>query len=71
MTRLNTAPNIGAPDEVSQWLIDMHAGRGEADSHKINARLILLLVNHIGDLEVVKTAIEIAAASTPRTGPGP
>ncbi len=60
MSHLITKPNIETPDDVYQWLIDLHLARSEAESHKINARLILLLVNHVGDREAIKEAIEIA-----------
>ncbi len=61
MTHLVTTAALSDVDEVYQWLIDLHAGRSEDESHLINARLILLLVNHVGDRDVVKEAIEIAA----------
>ena len=61
MTSLRTAPNLRDPDDVYQRLIEMHAGRDEADSHRVNARLILLLANHIGDREIVLEAIRLAA----------
>lgn len=67
MSRLITEPNVETPDDVYQWLIDLHADRSEAESHKINARLILLLVNHVGDRQAVKAAIEIAGGR-PGTG---
>jgi hypothetical protein len=61
MTRLTTSPNIDGADDVYQWLIDLHAGRSEAESLKINARLILLLLNHIGDRGAIREAIALAA----------
>ena len=60
MARLLTEPNLGQPDEIYQQLIDLHTGCSEAESHLRNAKLILCLVNHIGDPEVVADAIAIA-----------
>lgn len=60
MGKLNTNPNVANADSVYQKLIDAHAGLSDADSIALNARLILLLVNHIGDREVVESAIELA-----------
>jgi hypothetical protein len=60
MTRLIIEPNIDCPDDLYQWLIDLHAGCSEAESHGVNARLILLLLNHIGDREVIREAMELA-----------
>lgn len=58
---VNTTSNIDRPDTVYQWLIDAHAGRSEAESLRINARLIMLLINHIGDEELIREAISIAS----------
>jgi len=66
MTHLITSPNIDGADDVYQWLIDLHAGRSEAESLKINARLILLLLNHIGDRGAIREAIALAAQSLSR-----
>jgi hypothetical protein len=60
MTRLNTEPNIVDSDGFYQALIDMHAGLTEAQSARANARLILLLANHIGDADVLRDALAAA-----------
>ncbi len=62
MTALRTALNLRDQDDVYQRLIEMHAERDEADSHRVNARLILLLANHIGDREIIFEAIRLASA---------
>jgi hypothetical protein len=68
MSRLVTSPNLARPDEVYQWLIDLHAGRDGADSDRVNARLILLLANHVGDPTVLKEAIDLAADEAREAG---
>ena len=62
---LVTAPNLAAPDDFYEALIEAHQGLSEADSHALNARLVLLLANHIGTLEVLCEAVRIARASAP------
>lgn len=62
MATLRTAPNLSDPDGIYQRLIELHAGRDDADSFRINARLILLLANHIGDRETIIEAIRLAGA---------
>lgn len=57
---LNTKPNIARPDDFYQELIDLHRDLNEDQSMAINAKLILLLSNHIGDRDVLKEAMEIA-----------
>ena len=60
MARLNTEPNLASPDDFYERLIDMHRDLSEADSTRVNAKLILLLANHIGDAEVLDEAMGIA-----------
>jgi hypothetical protein len=57
---LVTAPNLDAPDDYYQALIDAHAGLSVAQSHALNARLVLLLSNHIGSSEILREAIAAA-----------
>lgn len=57
---LRLEPNLAKPDDVYQAIIDMHDGLSEADSARVNAKLILLLANHIGDIEVITEAARIA-----------
>ncbi len=68
MTALIVKPNIAQVDDVYQRLIELHAGRTEADSMRVNARLILILINHIGDPEAVFGAIDLASQVEPAKG---
>jgi hypothetical protein len=61
MAALITTPNIDNPDDFYAELIAMHAGCGPEESEAINARLILLLCNHIGDRQALREAFEAAA----------
>ena len=60
---LNTEPNITQPDDFYQALIDAHAGLTEAQSAALNARLILLLANQVGDPDTLRAAIAAARDS--------
>lgn len=53
-------PNIAAPDDVYEMLIEGHRGLSEADSHALNARLVLILANHIGDAAILHDALAAA-----------
>ena len=57
---LTTAPNLTKPDETYARLIATHEGLGEDESHALNARLILILMNHIGDDAVLAEAMRLA-----------
>ena len=59
--KLNTEPNISRPDDFYEALIELHRGLSEEQSRQLNARLILLLANHIGDMEVLGEAMAAAA----------
>ncbi|MFA8387250.1 MAG: DUF2783 domain-containing protein [Pelagibaca sp.] len=58
---LNTAPNIPDPDGFYSELLEAHDGLNDDESIAFNARLILILANHIGDRAVLTEAL--AAAS--------
>ena len=59
---LTTTPNLPRPDEAYARLIAAHDGLTEAESHAMNARLILILMNHIGDDAVLTEALRAARA---------
>lgn len=53
--------SYNAGDAFYQLLIDTHNGLSDDASKALNARLILLLANHIGDLSVLQEALHLAA----------
>ena len=61
MSRLITTPNIARPDDAYSALIAAHDGLSEDESAALNARLILILANHIGDAEVLSEALRLAS----------
>lgn len=62
MATLIVSPNIDGPDEFYAALLALHDGRSREDSAAVNARLILLLANHIGDRDVLRQALAAAAS---------
>jgi uncharacterized protein DUF2783 len=62
MSKLITTSRFANPDEAYVTLVDAHRGRSADASAALNARLVLILANHIGDLDVFNEAIALAAA---------
>ena len=60
MTILNTEPNLPVPDDFYDELIALHRDLTDGESALVNARLILLLANHIGDVTVLRAAMAAA-----------
>lgn len=60
MSSLITDNNFTDADAFYAALADVHRDRSEADSAAINARLILLLANQIGDQNILEQALAIA-----------
>lgn len=54
---LITAANIDDPDGFYAQLIKAHRGLDPAASRQLNARLILLLANHVGDRAILDAAL--------------
>ncbi|MBM3364597.1 MAG: DUF2783 domain-containing protein [Betaproteobacteria bacterium] len=72
---LITEPNFHEPgkryfrdfspgDDFYQLLIDTHRDLSESQSAMLNAKLILILANHVGDISVLREAMQIARQST-------
>ena len=64
MNSLNTQANFSDTDGFYEALINAHQGLSEDESHALNARLVLLLANHIGDLQVLSQALSAARGSS-------
>jgi hypothetical protein len=54
---LNTELNLAAPDDVYEALVALHRDLTPEQSRLVNAKLILLLANHIGDAAVLRQAM--------------
>ena len=57
---LVTDPNFEAPDVFYAALTELHRDLDEAESARVNAKLILLLANHIGSQAVLEEALALA-----------
>ena len=60
---LNIEPNIASPDDFYEALLDAHRDLTRDESDALNARLILLLANHVGDIDVLREALAEARQS--------
>ncbi|HEX6735984.1 MAG TPA: DUF2783 domain-containing protein [Azonexus sp.] len=70
---LNLKPNFNEPgkryfraftpgDDFYEALIDTHRDLSDEQSALVNAKLVLLLANHIGDIKILREAMQIARA---------
>jgi hypothetical protein len=59
--------NLQDADGFYEQLLDAHAGLTPAESELLNARLILLLANQVGNAQVLRECI--AAARARETAP--
>ncbi|MBP6599496.1 MAG: DUF2783 domain-containing protein [Giesbergeria sp.] len=68
---LNLQPNFAEPgkryfhtfspgDDFYEALIETHSDLSDEQSALVNAKLVLLLSNHIGDLDVLREAMQLA-----------
>lgn len=67
---MKTAPNIPDPDGFYQALVAAHEGLSDVESAELDARLVLLLANQIGDQQVLLACVSAArqSATTGREG---
>lgn len=68
--KLVTESRFANPDAAYERLVDAHRGLDERASRALDARLVLILANHIGDLEVVEEAIRLAGRAGAPAGGG-
>lgn len=61
---LITEPHIDHPDDFYEALIEAHRGLSPEQSQALNARLVLLLANHVGDMRVLTQAMARARDAT-------
>ena len=58
--KLCREPRLPDPDGFYQALMDAHRGLDAAASRKLDAKLVLILANHVGDAAVLAEALRIA-----------
>jgi hypothetical protein len=65
--KLKTELTFADPDGFYARLIELHEGLTQEQSNKLNAKIILLLANQVGDDEVLRELLELARReSAPR-----
>jgi hypothetical protein len=57
---LSTSSNFSKPDDAFRMIVEAHRGLSDGQSADLDAALVLVLANHIGDLDVLREAIELA-----------
>jgi hypothetical protein len=57
---LSTKSNFADPDAAYRLIVEAHRGLTDAQSADLDAALVLILANHIGDLGVLREAIALA-----------
>jgi hypothetical protein len=65
MTQLTLSANFENGDDFYAALLAAHEGLSEPEMHALNARLILILANHIGDQSVLEQALDLARKTAP------
>ena len=60
---LDLSPRLLDPDALFAALVAAHDGLDPAASRRLDAQLVLLLANHIGDADVVMDAIRVARST--------
>jgi len=60
---LSTRSNFAKPDDAFRMIVEAHRGLDDAQSADLDAALMLILANHIGDLDVLREAIDLAKQS--------
>jgi Protein of unknown function (DUF2783) len=68
---MKTTLHFQDADGFYEQLLDAHAGLSPQDSELLNARLILLLANQVGNAQVLRECIEAARHWPGSQGDGP
>ena len=57
---LSTRSNFANPDDAFRAIVEAHRGLSDEQSADLNAAMVLILANHVGDLDVLREAIALA-----------
>ncbi len=61
---LSTSSNFSKPDDAFRAIVEAHRGLSDIESADLDAALVLILANHIGDIGVLREAITLAKRRT-------
>ncbi len=59
-SKLVTDNRFADPDAAYRLIVEAHRGLSDKESEALNARLVLILANQVGDLEMLRQAIALA-----------
>ena len=62
---MKTNPNFQDADAFYECLLNAHSGLSSEDSELLNARLILIMANQLGDTAVLQACIAAASPTAP------
>ncbi len=62
-----TESRFSDPDAAFRLIVEAHRGLTDDQSADLNARLVLILANHIGDISVLRQALDLASSEIRRT----
>jgi Protein of unknown function (DUF2783) len=57
---LSTSSNFAKPDDAFRAIVEAHRNLSELQSADFDAAMVLILANHIGDIDVLREAIALA-----------
>ena len=57
---LSTCSNFARPDDAFRAIVEAHRGLADGQSADFDAALVLILANHIGDIDVLREALALA-----------
>ncbi len=60
MPKLITASQFAEPDAAYLAVVEARRKLSDAEAAELDARLVLILANHIGDIDVLREAIALA-----------
>lgn len=56
---LSTTSNFAKPDDAFRLIVEAHRGLDDDSSAALDAALVLILANHIGDIDVLREAVAL------------
>jgi hypothetical protein len=69
--KLITEANLPEPDDFYAELLDLHRGLSDEQSRLVNAKLVFLLANHVGDPVILREAMRLARQDVAATDDTP
>ncbi|NEV80783.1 DUF2783 domain-containing protein [Rhodopseudomonas sp. BR0C11] len=65
---LSTKSNFADPDAAYRLIVETHRGLSDEQSASLDAALVLILANHLGDLDLLREATALAKRSVVSEG---